>query len=147
MNQGSTTLYDNPFILWGVLFIGTMESNVSVAYIYTAYSSLDPYNKTAVSKTDIRKWFAGDFLHAWYWYCTYFQGLIVAFLIQKLRGENPTRSFRMLSLATSSGKVYRFNIEIRDEYTNKNLYESKRRSPGGPDPKHHWITSSGFRES
>ena len=45
-----------------------MESDVSMAYIYiyiyTAYSSLDPYNKTAVSKTAARKWLAGDFLHA-----------------------------------------------------------------------------------
>ncbi|GMI93474.1 CLAVATA3/ESR-RELATED 1 [Hibiscus trionum] len=50
---------------------------------------------------------------------------------------NPTRSFRMLSLATTSGKVYRFDVEIRDKSGNENLYESKRRSPGGPDPKHH----------
>ncbi|KAE8719904.1 Detected protein of unknown function [Hibiscus syriacus] len=50
---------------------------------------------------------------------------------------NPTRSLRMLSLATSSGKVYQFDVGIRDESGNENLYESKRRSPGGPDPRHH----------
>ncbi|XVE88168.1 hypothetical protein DITRI_Ditri19aG0046700 [Diplodiscus trichospermus] len=56
----------------------------------------------------------------------------------KIEGENPTRPFRLLALATSSGKVYHFDIDTtRDEYTNKNLYDSKRVSPGGPDPKHH----------
>ncbi|EOY28071.1 Uncharacterized protein TCM_029749 [Theobroma cacao] len=54
-----------------------------------------------------------------------------------IEGRSPTRSFRMLSLATSSGTVYQFKLEVRDEDNNENPDESKRISPGGPDPKHH----------
>ncbi|MFQ6644644.1 hypothetical protein Gotur_018880 [Gossypium turneri] len=50
-------------------------------------------------------------------------------------GKIPTGSFRMLSLATNSGKVYQFNIGIGDESGNENLYESKRRSPGGSESR------------
>ncbi|KAE8716971.1 Detected protein of unknown function [Hibiscus syriacus] len=50
---------------------------------------------------------------------------------------NPKRPLRLLSLATSSGKVYQFDAEIREESGTENIYESKRRSPGGPDPRHH----------
>ncbi|XVF40380.1 hypothetical protein PTKIN_Ptkin01aG0108700 [Pterospermum kingtungense] len=52
-------------------------------------------------------------------------------------GRNPTGSFRALSITASSGKVYQFSIPHRDEYTKMNQHESKRLSPGGPDPKHH----------
>ncbi|XVF25689.1 hypothetical protein REPUB_Repub13aG0235400 [Reevesia pubescens] len=55
-----------------------------------------------------------------------------------IEGRTPTRPFRALySVTASSGKVYQFSIPLGDEYTKKNPYESKRRSPGGPDPKHH----------
>ncbi|KAK8551495.1 hypothetical protein V6N12_040132 [Hibiscus sabdariffa] len=51
-------------------------------------------------------------------------------------GREATRSFRALSVAAGSGKVYHFRIPTIDQDTKK-LYESKRLSPGGPDPKHH----------
>ncbi|XVF27537.1 hypothetical protein REPUB_Repub14bG0116500 [Reevesia pubescens] len=51
-------------------------------------------------------------------------------------GRNPNRAFRALSITASPGKVYQFRIPLTDEHT-KNLYESKRLNPGGPDPKHH----------
>ncbi|XVE51437.1 hypothetical protein DITRI_Ditri02bG0040300 [Diplodiscus trichospermus] len=62
------------------------------------------------------------------------------FLNPHIEGRNPTTSFRAFSITTSSGKVYQFSIPLRDEYTKKSLYDSKRRllSPGGPDPRHHW---------
>lgn len=49
-------------------------------------------------------------------------------------GRDPkTRSVRALSITASSGKVYQFSIPR----TKMNPHESKRLSPGGPDPKHH----------
>ncbi|KAE8659677.1 Detected protein of unknown function [Hibiscus syriacus] len=51
-------------------------------------------------------------------------------------GRETTRSFKALSIAASSGKVYHFSVPVVDQETKK-LYESKRRSPGGPDPHHH----------
>ncbi|EOY28070.1 Uncharacterized protein TCM_029748 [Theobroma cacao] len=53
-----------------------------------------------------------------------------------VEGKTTTSSFGALSITTSSGKVHQFSVPLIDEYT-KNLYASKRLSPGGPDPKHH----------
>ncbi|KAK8642076.1 hypothetical protein V6N13_011438 [Hibiscus sabdariffa] len=53
-----------------------------------------------------------------------------------INGMEATRSFRAFSVAAGSGKMYYFRIPVVDHDTKK-LYESKRLSPGGPDPKHH----------
>ncbi|MBA0811651.1 hypothetical protein Gohar_003528 [Gossypium harknessii] len=58
-------------------------------------------------------------------------------LNQYIEGNNPTRYFRALFIGDTSGKVYEFNVPVMDEYAMKNPDESKRWSPGGPDPKHH----------
>ncbi|MBA0669571.1 hypothetical protein Goklo_025293, partial [Gossypium klotzschianum] len=58
-------------------------------------------------------------------------------LNQYIEGNKQTRYFRALFIGDTSGKVYEFNVPVMDEYARKNPDESKRWSPGGPDPKHH----------